>query len=124
VQLPKTRTLREQIQFIPGEFVLGQAALQIVQDAALKRNRHGHLEAFIAKELQPWLMTFPADFYQEMYRLRDTEYPDDTVQRPRYFGLLTNDIVYDRKRDHTSLKGTSTRRRGNYGLCRSLQGDR
>lgn len=24
------------------------------------------------------------------------EYPDDTVQRPRYFGLLTNDIVYDR----------------------------
>jgi P63C domain len=54
------------------------------------------LEAFIAKELQPWLRTFPADFYQEMYRLRDMEFPDDTVQRPRYFGLLTNDIVYDR----------------------------
>jgi hypothetical protein len=54
------------------------------------------LEAFIAKELQPWLRTFPADFYQEMYRLRGMEYPDDTVQRPRYFGLLTNDIVYDR----------------------------
>ena len=54
------------------------------------------LEAFIAKELQPWLRTFPADFYQEMYRLRGMEYPNDTVQRPRYFGLLTNDIVYDR----------------------------
>lgn len=54
------------------------------------------LEAFIAKELQPWLRTFPADFYQEMYRLRDMEYPNDTVRRPRYFGLLTNDIVYDR----------------------------
>lgn len=53
-------------------------------------------EAFIAKELQPWLRTFPTDFYQEMYRLRDMEYPNDTVQRPRYFGLLTNDIVYDR----------------------------
>jgi hypothetical protein len=24
------------------------------------------------------------------------EYPNDTVQRPRYFGLLTNNIVYDR----------------------------
>jgi hypothetical protein len=24
------------------------------------------------------------------------EYPNATVQRPRYFGLLTNDIVYDR----------------------------
>jgi hypothetical protein len=24
------------------------------------------------------------------------DYSSDTVQRPRYFGLLTNDIVYDR----------------------------
>ena len=24
------------------------------------------------------------------------DYPNDTVQRPRYFGLLTNDVVYDR----------------------------
>jgi hypothetical protein len=54
------------------------------------------LEAFIAKELQPWLRTFPADFYHEMFRLRGLEYPKDTVQRPRYFGLLTNDVVYDR----------------------------
>jgi hypothetical protein len=54
------------------------------------------LEAFIAKELQPWLPTFPSDFYQEMFRLRGMEYPNDTLQRPRYFGLLTNNIVYDR----------------------------
>jgi hypothetical protein len=54
------------------------------------------LEAFIARELQPWLKTFPSDFYQEMFRLRGMQYPTDTVQRPRYFGLFTNDIVYDR----------------------------
>jgi len=54
------------------------------------------LEAFIAKELQPYLRTFPAEFYQEMFRLRGMEYAKDDVQRPRYFGLLTNDIVYDR----------------------------
>jgi hypothetical protein len=54
------------------------------------------LEAFIARELQPWLKTFPSDFYQEMFRLRGMQYPNDTVQRPRYFGLFTNDIVYDR----------------------------
>jgi hypothetical protein len=24
------------------------------------------------------------------------DYPNDTPQRPRYFGVLTNDIVYDR----------------------------
>jgi hypothetical protein len=54
------------------------------------------LEAFIAKELQPYIPTFPAEFYQEMFRLRGMDYQYDAVQRPRYFGLLTNDIVYDR----------------------------
>jgi hypothetical protein len=43
------------------------------------------LEAFIAKELRPWLPTFPPDFYQEMFRLRGMDYSSDTVQRPRYF---------------------------------------
>ncbi len=54
------------------------------------------LEEFIAKELQPWLRTFPTDFYEQMFRLRKLNYTKDSVQRPRYFGVLTNDIVYDR----------------------------
>jgi hypothetical protein len=54
------------------------------------------LEAFIAKELQPWIKTFPAAFYEEMFRLRNLPYPPDSVKRPQYFGTLTNDVVYDR----------------------------
>jgi hypothetical protein len=54
------------------------------------------LEAFIAKELQPWVQTFPDDFYREIFRLRQLEYPRDSVKRPQYFGHLTNDIVYRR----------------------------
>jgi len=54
------------------------------------------LEAFIAKELQPYVPTFPPAYYTEIFRLRGMEYPKDTVQRPRYFGVLTNDIVYKR----------------------------
>jgi hypothetical protein len=54
------------------------------------------LEAFIAKELQRYVQTFPPDFYEQIFRLRDMEYPKDTVQKPRYFGILTNDIIYDR----------------------------
>jgi hypothetical protein len=54
------------------------------------------LEAFIAKELQPWVKTFPDDFYAEMFRLRGLEYPRDSVRRPQYFGMFTNDIVYKR----------------------------
>jgi hypothetical protein len=54
------------------------------------------LEAFIAKELQPWLRTFPADFYEEMFRLRGLPYPTLGGKRPQYFGVFTNNIVYDR----------------------------
>lgn len=54
------------------------------------------LEAYIAKELQPWVRTFPADFYRELFRLRGLEFPRSEVKRPRYFGTLTNDIVYRR----------------------------
>lgn len=54
------------------------------------------LEAFIAKELQPYVRTFPISYYIELFRLRGMTFPKDTVQRPRYFGHLTNDIVYRR----------------------------
>ncbi|MHB8432625.1 MAG: P63C domain-containing protein [Candidatus Tyrphobacter sp.] len=54
------------------------------------------LEAFIAKELQPWIRTFPVDYYSELFRLRGLTFPDGKVQRPWYFGHLTNDIVYRR----------------------------
>lgn len=54
------------------------------------------LEAFVAKELQPWIQTFPRDYYQEMFRLRGLNYPNDSVKRPQYFGHLTNDLIYKR----------------------------
>lgn len=54
------------------------------------------LEAFIAKELQPWIRTFPDEFYEQLFHLRGLEFPRDTVKRPQYFGHLTNDIVYRR----------------------------
>jgi len=54
------------------------------------------LEAYVEKELQPWIRTFPPDFYRELFRLRGLEYPTPTVKRPQYFGNITNDIVYRR----------------------------
>jgi hypothetical protein len=53
------------------------------------------LEAFIARELRPWVRTFPTDFYKEMFRLRQIPYKSD-VKRPQYIGVLTNDLVYAR----------------------------
>jgi hypothetical protein len=54
------------------------------------------LEAFIAKELLPWVRTFPDEFYVHLFRLRGLEFPTDAVKRPQYFGHLTNDIIYRR----------------------------
>ncbi len=54
------------------------------------------LEAYIDKELRAWIPTFPDDFYRQLFRLRELDYPTGTVKRPRYFGQMTNDIVYRR----------------------------
>jgi P63C domain-containing protein len=54
------------------------------------------LEEFIAKELQPYVPTFQAEFYEEIFRLRGLDYPNGSVRRPQYFGNLTNDVVYKR----------------------------
>lgn len=77
------------------------------------------LERFIAKELQPWLKTFPDEFYEHLFRLRGLEFPHDTVKRPQYFGYLTNDIIYKRlapgvldELKRTEPKTPSGRRRG------------
>ena len=55
------------------------------------------LEAYVAKELQPYVKTFDSIFYEQMFRLRGLQYPPEKVSyRPSYFGHLTNDVVYSR----------------------------
>jgi hypothetical protein len=54
------------------------------------------LEAFVAKELQPWVKTFPDEYYAQLFRLRGLDYDTASVKRPQYFGTLTNDIIYKR----------------------------
>ena len=86
------------------------------------------LEAFIAKELQPWVKTFPDDYYEQLFRLRGLSYPSDKVKRPQYFGYLTNDIIYKRlapgvlkELKNTTPKNSSGKRK--YHLHRSLTTD-
>lgn len=55
------------------------------------------LEAFVAKELQPYVKTFPPEYYEQLFRLRGLPFPPERASyRPQYFGVLTNNIVYDR----------------------------
>ena len=54
------------------------------------------LDKFIAKELAAWAKRFPDDFYQEMFRLKNWQWRGMSINRPKYVGKLTKDIVYSR----------------------------
>lgn len=57
------------------------------------------LEAFVAKELQPYLKTFPTEYYEHLFRLYGYDFPpkDRRPQwRPAYFGKITNNVIYAR----------------------------
>ncbi len=56
------------------------------------------LEAFVAKELQPYLRTFPVEYYENLFRLYELPYPPagNKSWRPAFFGHITNNVVYSR----------------------------
>jgi len=53
------------------------------------------LEKYISKEALPWVRTFDAEFYREMFRLHGYTYNPTSVKRPLIFAKRTEDI-YDR----------------------------
>jgi hypothetical protein len=56
------------------------------------------LEQFVAKELQPWVKTFPAEYYEHLFRLYGYPFPPDGKPnwRPQFFGTVTNNVIYAR----------------------------
>ena len=51
---------------------------------------------FLAKERQKWTLTFPLDFYKEVYRLRGWKFEPWKTKRPSVIAHWTDDFVYDR----------------------------
>ena len=67
------------------------------QDAREKNALAEILEAFVAKELQPWLKTFPDEYYRLIFKLYNLPYPPKKNNfRPGFIGRLTNEVVYER----------------------------
>lgn len=56
------------------------------------------LEAFVAKEIQPYVKTFPPEYYENLFRLYGLPYPPagNRSWRPSFFGHVTNEVVYNR----------------------------
>lgn len=52
------------------------------------------LNFYITKDLLAWTKTFPDEFYEQIFRLKDWKW--STFNRPGVVGTYTNDIVYDR----------------------------
>lgn len=53
------------------------------------------LEKFVAKEIRPWVKTFPSNFYQEIFRLNGWKY-EENCGRPMVIANYTTNIVYKR----------------------------
>lgn len=51
---------------------------------------------FLARERQKWALTFPLDFYREIYRLRGWKFEPWNTKRPSVVAAWTDDFVYDR----------------------------
>jgi len=51
------------------------------------------LQFLLAENLQPWEKTFPDEFWQEIGRL--TEWKGSLKKRPKYWGKLVNELIYD-----------------------------
>ncbi len=54
------------------------------------------LDKYLRKEHAVWAKRFPDDFYREMFRLRNWDYPTPSGARPGVVGTYTNDLVYER----------------------------
>jgi hypothetical protein len=57
---------------------------------------HKILERYIAEHWAKWSKTFPDEFYEQIYRLKDLAYDPDNAQRPGFIGRITTNIVYSR----------------------------
>lgn len=55
------------------------------------------LEKFVAKELQPWVKTFPTEYYEQLFRVWKQKFPPENInKRPAFMGTVTNNVIYSR----------------------------
>jgi hypothetical protein len=54
------------------------------------------LDTYLLKEHAAWAKRFPDEFYREMFRLREWDYPSVSNARPGIVGKYTLDLVYER----------------------------
>lgn len=66
------------------------------QEIRDKRALQDLLDKYLRKEHAAWAKRFPDEFYKEMFRLKNWQYPSVTNTKPSVVGKYTNDLVYER----------------------------
>ena len=59
----------------------------------------GILKAYIAKDLRPWAVAFPDDFYRQLFRLRGWQYSPLSVKRPGTLGRIVSELIFEKLPD-------------------------
>jgi hypothetical protein len=54
------------------------------------------LNAYLRKELAAWAQRFPSEFYKDLFRLRNWDWPPQSMRTPQVVGKYTNNLVYAR----------------------------
>ena len=67
----------------------------VVEWSRQQGEREGAIKEWVSPDLHPWTLTFPPEFYSEIYRLKGWSGPIGP-RRPSVIGHYTNDIVYAR----------------------------
>jgi hypothetical protein len=66
------------------------------QDVRPSNALGAYLELIVAKELAAWAKTFPDEFYQNIYKLKNWPWPGMSKNRYSVVAHYTNDLVYER----------------------------
>lgn len=66
------------------------------QDVRDRRALQEILDKYVTDQFAKWTKTFPDEYYKQMFRLRNMQYPPQSKNKPGFIGHCTNDIVYSR----------------------------
>lgn len=55
-----------------------------------------YLETILRKDLASWVKRFPDEYYENIYKLKDWDWPGMTKNRYSIVGTYTNDLIYER----------------------------
>ena len=65
------------------------------QDARARDELRRLLEQYVEESFRPWVQTFPALFFEEIYRLYGWQWVDGNSRHPQYVGRFINTYIYD-----------------------------